>query len=93
MEKYQYSWKLIGHERAECCKRPKKKKKGERKKLCGYRFVQRSKVKNLPRDMSMLRGNTSLEAVTLEKLVKGTNQYTVTYLVSQNFTVAKIQPW
>lgn len=42
--------------------------------------------------MSMLRGNTSLEAVTLEKLVKGTNQDTVTYLVSQNFTVAKIQP-
>lgn len=40
----------------------------------------------------MLCGNTSLEAVGLEKLVKGTNLGTMTYLVSQGFTVAKIQP-
>lgn len=40
--------------------------------------------------MPVLCGNTSLETVGLEKLVKGTNLDTVTYLVSQGFTVAKI---
>lgn len=54
--------------------------------------MQISKVENLPQDMPMLCGNTSLQAVALEKLVKGTNLNTVTYLVSQSFAVAKIQP-
>lgn len=40
----------------------------------------------------MLCGNSSLEAVALEELVKGSNLDTVTYLVSQGFTVAKTQP-
>lgn len=62
--------------------------KEERKN--GYRLVQSSKVKNLPQDMHVLCGNTSLETVGLEKLVKGTNLDTVTYLVSQGFAVAKI---
>lgn len=62
--------------------------KEERKN--GYRLVQSSKVKNLPQDMPVLCGNTSLETVGLEKLVKGTNLDTVTYLVSQGFAVAKI---
>lgn len=35
-------------------------------------------MKNLPQDMPMLCGNTPLEAVALEKLVKGTNLDTVT---------------
>lgn len=43
--------------------------------------------------MIMLYGNDLLQAATLEKLVKDTNLDAVTYLVYQDCTAAKIQPW